>query len=90
MDMRNVAHLASIMVFSSNSVDGFNCIKEAALYVFGDTESVEDHMRKVTDVVSTMPEEDLIELMQQSAIGCFALLKADLEADALRDKENAS
>ena len=90
MDMRNVAHLASIMVFSSNSVDGFNCIKEAALRVFGDVESIEDHMKKVTDIVSTMSEEDFIELMQQSAIGCFALLKADLEADALRDKENAS
>lgn len=89
MDMRNVAHLVSIMAFSANSVDGFNCIKEAALYVFGDTESVEDHMKKVTDVVSTMSEEDFIELMQQSAIGCFALLKADIEVDALRDKENA-
>lgn len=90
MDMRNVAHLVGILSFSSGSSEGFSYVKEAALFVFGDNETIEKYMQKVTAITNNMSEEDFADMMKQSAIGCFALLKADLEADAMKEKENAS
>ena len=90
MDMKNVAHLVALMAFSSSSDEGFECVKQAALCVFGSDSEIKTALTKVTNLTNKMENSEFLGMMGQSAIGAFALLKADLEADALKEKENAS
>ena len=89
MNMRNVVFYMAMLEFLNGTEDSELILKNA-IDVFGTQELAEKALTKGANTVGDLSDENFNTLLNNTIKDCFITLKNDLEADALRDKENAS
>ena len=90
MDMRNVCKLVSIYSMLDSADFDRDRVKNIGFKVFGGEEefdtTFEEIISKWGDLDNEFVETLFLELLEE----CYTAIKADLEADTLKEKENAS
>ena len=88
--MKNVAQLVCVLSMMEQPDTDYEFVRKVCVDVFGGEDEYTKAMSTVLDNWSKQSEETIgklfLELLQEVNVS----IKADLEADALKEKENAS
>lgn len=90
MDMKNVFNLMTTMAMCSTGGFSNEKAQELAVKCFGSADEYEKAFDIVCQQWDNIPDNTLEEWFFSKLEEDFKAIKADLEADALKEKENAS
>ena len=90
MDMRNVAQLVCILSMLDQSDTDYEIVRSICTDVFGGEHEYTKAMNVILNSWSKQSDEEIGKLFLELLREIHVTLKADLEADALKEKENAS